>query len=63
MDGGAEARDKQRTVTVAIGRPQNLQKSRVSQPVGEKRGKKSHMQASNGETKGLGMTIGEGRPG
>ena len=39
MDG-AEARERQSIVTVAIGRPLNLQKSRVSQLVGEKRGKK-----------------------
>ena len=39
MDG-AEAQEKQRTVTVAVGRPRNLQKSRVSQPFGEKNRKK-----------------------
>ena len=37
----AEAWEKQRTITVVVGRPWNLHKSRVSQPFGEKRGKRS----------------------
>ena len=59
MDG-AEAQEKERTIKGAVGRPLNLHKSRVSQPVGEKRGKRSQTQASNGETKGLGVTFEEG---
>ena len=58
MDG-AEAREKQRTTMVAIGRPHNLQKARVSQPVREKRGKTSQIRPQM-ETKGLGVLVGEG---
>ena len=59
MDG-VEAREKQRTVTIAVVRLRNLQKSSVSQLVGEEKGKKSQMRASNGETKGLVVTVGGG---
>ena len=59
---GAEAREKQKTVTVGVGESPNLQKPRVSKGCWREKWQKAQIRASNGETKGLGVIIDDRRP-
>ena len=49
--------EKNKTVTIEGGGPQNMQKPRISRPIGDKRGKKAQMQASDGETMGIDVLV------